>query len=116
MSITVSTKTYALDAYTTPDRVKYVGPANTASVKDQIFMSRVAPKKTKDFDGVVRAAEKTVKSVVINGITRDCIAETFFSYPVGTPGADVTALRVDHSSLISAAPTQLLVDKAQINH
>lgn len=116
MALTISTKTYALDTYMNPDRVKYVGPANTASVKDLVYMGRVAPKKTKDFDGVVRASEKTVKSAVINGITRDLIAETFFSYPVGSPAGDVTALRVDHTSLLSAAPTQLLVDKAQVAH
>lgn len=116
MSLTISTKTYALDTYVSADSAKYVGPANTAQVKDVVYMKRVAPKKTKDFDGVVRASEKTVKSVVINGITRDLIAETFFSYPVGSPSGDVTALRADHSSLLASTPTQLLVDKAQIAH
>lgn len=79
-------------------------------------MKRQAPKVTKDFPGTVRAAEKTVKTVVVNSVPRDMIAETTFSYVVGTPQADVTALRVDHAALVSNAATQTLVDNAKLNY
>lgn len=116
MALLISTKTYAFDSNPTPESARYVGPAHTASVKDVVVLKRQAPKPIKDFAGVARSVEKTTKSVVINGVTRDCVAETSFSYPVGADAATVTALRVDHASLITAAPTQLLVDKAQISH
>lgn len=116
MALTISSKTYTFDTNPTPDSSRYYGPAQTASVKDMVTLKRQAPKATKDFAGVARASEKTVKSCVINGITRDLIAETFFSYPVGAPGGDVTALRADHSSLLSSAPTQTLVDNAKISY
>lgn len=116
MPLTVSTKTYNFDTNPTPDSSRYIGPAHTAAVKDLVLLKRIAPKPTKDFAGVVRSTEKTTKSVVINGITRDLIAETTFSYPVGADGATVTALRVDHSSLIASAPTQTLVDNAKISY
>jgi hypothetical protein len=116
MALTISTKTYNFDTNPTPDSARYTGPAQTAQVKDLVVIKRQAPKATKDFAGVARASEKTVKSVVINGITRDLIAETTFSYPVGAPAGDVTALRVDHSSLLAAASTQTLVDNAKISY
>lgn len=116
MALTISTKTYNFDTNPTPDSAKYTGPANTSTVKDQVTMKRQAPKATKDFAGVVRASEKTVKSVIIAGIARDLIAETNYSYPAAAAQADITALRVDHSSLVAAAPTQLLVDTGKIVH
>lgn len=116
MSLTISTKTYTFDTNKTPDSSLYVGPAQTAAVKDYVVIRRTAPKPTKDFGGVVRSSEKTVKSVVINGITRDLIAETQFSWPVGADQASVTALRVDHSSLVASAATQTLVDNAKISY
>lgn len=116
MALTISTKTYNFDTNPTPDSSRYFGPDQTASVKDMVVLKRAAPKVTKDFAGVARASEKTVKSCVINGITRDLIAETNFSYPVGAPPADVTALRVDHSSLLASAPTQTLVDNSKISY
>jgi len=116
MPLTISTKTYTNDSNPTPDSSKYIGPAHTATVKDMAILKRIAPKATKDFAGVARSSEKTVKSVLIGGITRDLIAETTFSYPVGADAATVTALRVDHSSLLASAPTQTLVDNAKINY
>lgn len=111
---TISTKTYTFDTNPTPESARYVGPASTASTKDFILLKRIAPKPTKDFAGVVRSVEKTVKSVVINGLTRDCVAETYFNYPVGTDAGTVTALRTDHSNLVACAATQTLVDNAKI--
>jgi hypothetical protein len=116
MAITISAKTYNFDTNVTPDSAKYTGPAHTATVKDMVLLKRVAPKPTKGFNGVVRAMEKTTKSVVIDGIARDLIANTEISYAVGTPQADITALRVDHASLVgNATVTQPLVDNSKIS-
>lgn len=114
MPLIISTKTYTFDTNPTPESARYIGPAQTASVKDNVVLKRQAPKPTKDFAGVARSSEKTTKSVVIDGVTRDLIAETNFSYPVGADAATVTALRADHSSLLASAPTQTLVDNAKI--
>lgn len=116
MALTISTKTYSYDTNPTPDSARYTGPAQTATVKDFVLLKRQAPKAVVGFAGVARASEKTVKSVVIDGVTRDMIAETFFGYPVGTPQVEITALRVDHSSLLANAATQTLVDNAKINY
>lgn len=116
MALTISTKTYNFDTNPSPDSARYTGPAQTSTTKDLVFLKRVAPKVTKDFAGVVRASEKTVKNVLLSGIYRDVIAETTFSYPVGTDQATITALRVDHSSLLASAPTQTLVDNAKISY
>lgn len=115
MSITISTKTYSKDSNPTPASAKYTGPAHTASVKDLVVLKRQDAKPTKDFAGIIRFGEKSVKSVVINGITRDCIAETLYSYPVGTAAATVTALREDHASLVgNATVSQPLVDNGKL--
>lgn len=116
MSLTISTKTYSLDSNPTPDSAKYTGPAQTATVKDQVILKRQAPKVTKDFPGTVRASEKTVKTVMLGTTPRDMIAETTFSYVVGTPQADITALRVDHAAVVANAATQTLVDNAKLNY
>jgi hypothetical protein len=116
MALTASAKTYTFDTNPSPDSAKYIGPAQTSVVKDYILLKRVAPKASKDFGGVARASEKTVKNALINGIYRDLIAETIFSYPVGSDAALVTALRADHSSLIASTPTQTLVDNAKISY
>lgn len=114
MALTISTKTYSFDTNPTPDSARYTGPAQTATVKDFILLKRQAPKPVVGFAGVARSSEKTVKSCVIDGVTRDLIAETTFSYPVGAPPADVTALRADHVSLLGNAATETLVDKAKL--
>lgn len=116
MPITIATKTYNFDTNVTPDSAKYIGPAHTAVVKDYALLKRVAPKPVKGFNGMVRAQEKTVKSVVIDGVTRDLIADTYFSYPVGAPAADIIALRTDHASLVNnATVTPALVDNSKIS-
>lgn len=116
MALIIATKTYNFDNNPTPDSARYTGPAQTATVKDLVTLKRTAPKATKDFGGVARSGVKTVKSVVIAGVTRDLIAETFFSYPVGADGATITALRVDHASMLSSAQATTLVDAAKISY
>lgn len=116
MGLTISTKAYAFDTNPSPDSARYYGPAQTSTIKDLVTLKRVAPKATKDFGGVVRASEKTVKNFLVNGVYRDLIAETIYSYPVGADQTTITALRVDHASLVSSAPTQTLVDNSKISY
>lgn len=115
-NLTIATKTYAYDTNPTPDSAKYIGPAQTATVKDYAVLKRSAPKPSNGFAGVARSSEKMVKSVVIDGVPRDLIGEVNFSYPVGAPAADITALRVDLASLVgNATVTQPLVDNGKIS-
>lgn len=116
MPLTISTKTYTFDTNPTPDSAQYTGPAQTNAVKDVIMLKRMKAKPSKDFAGVTRLTEKTVKSVLIGTVYRDLIAETVYSYPVQAAPADVTALRVDHASLVANAATQQLVDMGKIGY
>lgn len=116
MPLTISTKTYSFDTNPTPESSRYYGPAKTMTVKDMVLLKRVEPKSTKDYAGTVRVCEKTVKSVVIDGIVRDLIAETWISYPAAADSTSVTAIRVDHAALLANAATQTLVDKGTLNY
>lgn len=112
---TINTKTFTFDSQISPDHVKYVGVNHTAAVKDVIQLRRVSAKPTKTDQGVTREYHKRVISEVINGVTRDLIAETSYSIPVGASAANVTALRADNAAVATSTAGIALVEKAQIN-
>lgn len=115
MSITLNTLVYNQDSFVNSNKVKYTGPAHTFTTKDELVLSRVAPKPTKDFNGVARSSVKTVKTVEINattGETHDAIIETTFSFPVGMTSADADALRDLHGDFIISADCGTLT----VNH
>lgn len=116
MSLTISTKTYTFDSNPTPDSAQYYGPSQTNAVKDLVIFKRMKPRPSNGFAGVARQSEKTVKSVLIDGVYRDLIAETQFSYPVQAHASDVTSLRADHQSLLANAATQTLVDNGKLTY
>lgn len=114
MSITTNAKVYTKDSNPSSDTSLYFGPAKTASVKDSILFGRTAPKPSKDFAGVSRSRVKTVKNELVNGVYRDLIAETTFSFAIGTTQGQITALRADHAATVSHAVVTALVDTTSL--
>lgn len=105
MSLTISTKTYAQDG-DDANSARYAGPANTFSVKDVLTLSRVMPKPSGSFLGVMRPTMKFTKTVVTNATTgekHDANLALGGSLPVGMSDADVTSLRDDMVSFLNSA-------------
>jgi len=117
MSITLNTLVYNQDSFASPDRVVYVGPSHTYTLKDQIFLGRAAPKPTKDFRGVARAYFKRVKTLTLDDSTKaDVIINVEVAVPVGAASADVDAVRDDVGDLIISAIGQAVVNTTDITH
>lgn len=117
MALTINTRSYVQDRIQS-DRVDYAGPANTLSVKDQVSLSRVYPKKTGTFAGVAKGRFKFVKTFVINattGETADTIFEISSSVPVGTASADVDGILADIAAWINTADSKSLYKALDIN-
>jgi hypothetical protein len=117
MTFTVNAKTYSADAIQ-KDAVGYVGPANTLSVKDQLRMSRVAPKPTSLFSGVARVEAKLTRTLALTGAltpTHDGIFAIPISIPVGAAPADVDAMCTDMSVFVGTAAFKNFVKQQLIN-
>jgi hypothetical protein len=96
MTITLNTLAYNQDAFASPNKVEYTGPANTFAIKDKLSLARVAPKPAGTFRGVARAEVKRTKTVTLDdGTKADAIVTLNFSFPVGMAKADADALRDD---------------------
>lgn len=115
MTITINTKTYGKDSNPSADSSVYSGPAETALVKDRFTLKRISPKRSGTSNGTARRVAKTTKTVIINGIAKDLVATTEYSYPADAAAADVTSLRVDHASAVSNATVMVpFVDKGSL--
>lgn len=96
MSITLNTLVYNQDAWRNPNKVAYVGPASTFTTKDEITLSRSAPKPTTTFAGVAKSEMKRTKTLtLVDGSRADAIVTLNFSIPVGCVQADADALLND---------------------
>lgn len=117
MSISVNTKTYAADSFSS-NSVKYIGPLKTVSVKDDYTLSRTAPKKTAVFSGLGRTSAKLTRTFTLTGAlspTGDAIATVDISVPVGYASADVDALLNDVGAFVASATFKTHVKSQQIN-
>lgn len=117
MSLTINAKTFANDSYT-QNAVYYIGPAKTASVKDDLRLARTAAKPTSTFSGVARANTKLVRTLTLTGAltpTGEIIANVELSVPIGAASADVDTFCTDLGSWISAANFKLFAKNSQIN-
>lgn len=105
MSLTVNAKTYAPDSYQ-KDMVVYVGPGKTVSAKDDLKLSRTAPKPVATFSGLGRTTSKLTRTVTLTGAvtpTGEAIIEVNVSVPVGMAGADIDTLLNDYGSHVASA-------------
>jgi hypothetical protein len=96
MSITLNTLAYGQDVSLNSNKMLYVGPDNTFSVKDHLTLGRTVPKPTATFAGVARAEVKRTKTVTLaDSSTAEAIVTITCSLPVGMAEADADALRDD---------------------
>lgn len=109
MAITLNTLAYSQDSFVTGNKVKYVGPDNTFSVKDLLTLGRTEPKSTSTFAGVARAEAKRTKTVTLaDGSEADAIVTISCSLPVGMAKADADALRDDVGDFAISADAETL--------
>jgi len=117
MTITLNTLAYDQDSFVTPNKVKYTGPDHTFSVKDELSLSRVAPKPTTTFAGVARAEAKRTKTVTLDdGSSADAIVTISCSLPVGITTTDANALRDDVGDFAISADCTTLFNNHDLTY
>lgn len=117
MSLTINAKTFTADSFE-KDRVRYFGPAKTASLKDDATLSRQAPKPTAVFSGMSRTAAKLTRTMTLTGAltsTGDAIVNVDVTIPVGAASADIDSILNDVGSLVSSASMKAHVKQTQIS-
>lgn len=117
MSLTFNTKTYTADSYS-KDLVGYIGAGKTVTVKDDLKLSRTAPKPTASFSGLGRANAKLSRTLTLTGAltpTGDAIVECSVAVPAGFTAADVDTLLDDFGALISGADMKTIVKSQKIS-
>lgn len=118
MSLTPGALTYPPDSYQ-KDSVGYIGVLKTASVKDDIVLSRVAPKPTSVFSGVLRTRAKLTRTYALTGAltpTGDVIVEVSASVPVGMSATDVATVKGVVADMVTDGDFLTLVRDGKITY
>jgi hypothetical protein len=118
MSLTPGALTYTPDSYQ-KDSVGYSGALRTASVKDDITLSRVLPKPTSVFSGVLRTRMKLTRTYTLTGAltpTGDIIAEINVSVPVGMSSTDVQTVKTLIADMTADADFLTLLRDGKITY
>lgn len=118
MSLTPGVLTYSPDSYQ-KDSVGYIGVLKTASVKDDISLSRVLPKPTSVFSGVLRTRCKLVRTYALTGAltpTADIIVEVSASVPVGMSAADVATVKGVIADMVTDGDFLTLVRDGKVTY
>lgn len=117
MSITLNTLAYSQDAFVTPNKVRYTGPAHTFQIKDLIDLGRTAPKPAGTFPGVGRTQTKFVETVTLaDGSRHDNIIEVNSSFVVGTTDAAIDAMRDKVGDFLISADAGSLMKKHDLTY
>ena len=98
--------------------VGYIGPAKTASIRDDLVLKRTAAKPTKTFSGVARALAKVTRTHTLTGALTpswESITNVDVSLPAGIAAADVDAICDDLASLIGSASFKTYLKTQKIN-
>jgi hypothetical protein len=115
MSLTPGALTYTANNFE-KERVGYIGPANTASVKDVISLGYTPPKPTAVFSGVSRYSWKWTNTRTLTGSltpTADAIFEVSVSVPVGETG--LAALVDAFQAQVSEADFDTFITTAKLS-
>jgi hypothetical protein len=118
MALTINAKTYTADLFGT-SAVGYVGSGHTVSVKDDVRLSRVAPKPTSTFSGVGRTSAKMTRTVTLTGSLNpswDTILDVQVTVPVGMASADIDTLLNDMGAFLASASFKTHVKGQQISY
>lgn len=117
MSLTINTKTFTADGFAA-NSVKYIGPAKTTSVKDDVSLSRTSPRATSAFSGNGRVQAKLTRTLTLTGALTslgDAIVDINVQLPVGYASADADALFADMGSFLSSADAKTFLKTQKIN-
>lgn len=117
MSLTINAKTYTADSFQKDD-IGYIGAAKTASVKDDVKLSRSTPVSTDTFSGMSRTEAKLTRTLTLTNArtaTGDAILRILVAVPVGYAAADVDTLLNDFGAFLSSASFKSHVKSQQIN-
>lgn len=118
MSLTVNAGTYTADSFQ-KDSVAYIGAAKTVSVKDDVKLSRTAPKPTTVFSGLGRTTAKLTRTLTLTGAltpTGDAIVEINVAVPVGYTAANIDTLLNDFGAFLASASFKTHVKSQQISY
>lgn len=117
MSITLNTKTYSVDSYLSPNKIRYTGPGEALGVKDRIDLGRQYPKPTADYAGNARSQGKFVQSLTDGtDVVGDGIVDIRVQIPVGAATAEVDGLLDDAGDFLISAVAQAVAKALDINH
>lgn len=113
----MNAKTYTPESFGA-NAIGYNGPAHTISVKDDLRMSKVAPKPTSTFSGVSRTSYKLTRTATLTGAltpTWDAIIDVQVTVPVGMASGDVDTLLNDVGAAVASAAFKTHVKGPQIS-
>jgi hypothetical protein len=116
MSLTVNAGTYTQDSFGV-NSLGYIGAAKTVSIKDDVKLSRTAPKPTAIFSGVGRTSAKLTRTLTLTGALTpmgDAIVDIQVSVPVGYTAANVDTLLNDMGAFLASASFKTHVKSQQI--
>jgi hypothetical protein len=116
MSLTVNAVTYTADSFN-KDSIGYIGPAKTVSVKDDVKLSRTAPKPTASFSGLGRTSAKITRTLALTAAltpTGDAIVEVLVAVPVGYTAANVDSILNDMGAFVASASFKTHVKSQQV--
>ncbi|DAD50214.1 coat protein [ssRNA phage Gephyllon.3_7] len=117
MTVSVNAKVYSADSFQ-KDIVAYNGPAKTGSVKDDLRLSRVAPKPSATFSGLSRTEAKLTRTLNLTGSltpTGDLICTISLAVPVGYTAADIDTALNDMGAFLASASFKTHVKTPQIS-
>jgi hypothetical protein len=117
MALTIDSQSYVADSFQ-KDVVLYIGPAKTVSVKDDLKLSRQAPKATSDFSGLARTSCKLTRTLTLTGAltpTADVIVTIDVAVPVGYTAADVDEALDDAGEFLASASFKTHVKSQKIS-
>jgi len=118
MSLVFNTKTYSADSYAM-NSVGYVGASKTASSKDDLLLSRSAPKASNTFSGLSRTEAKLTRTLNLTGAltsTGEAKVRILVDVPVGYASVDVDALLNDMGALLSGADFKTHVKTQKVSY
>jgi len=117
MSIIFNTKTFIGDSFAV-NSIGYVGALKTASVKDDLLLSRSQPKPTDTFSGLSRTEAKLTRTLTLTGaktLAGEAKVRILVDVPVGYASGDVDTLLNDTGALLSGADFKNHVKSQKIN-
>jgi hypothetical protein len=118
MSLTVNAGTYTADSFQ-KDSVVYIGAAKTVTVKDDVKLSRTAPKPTSTFSGLGRTQAKLTRTLTLTGAltpTGDAIVQIDVAVPVGYTAANIDTLLDDMGAFLASASFKTHVKSQKISY